>query len=156
MSRRKHRVERKIEPDPLYNNLQVAKFINYVMRKGKKELARKIVYQAFEKIKEKLKKDPIEVFEKAVKNATPELEVRPRRIGGATYQVPKVVPPERGRYLAMRWILEAARSKKGKPMKEKLAEEIIAAFNNTGAAVKKKEEVHKMAEANKAFAHFAF
>ncbi len=154
--RRKKKVNRPISPDPVYNSLMVAKFINHTMRKGKKEIARKIVYGAFEKIKEKTKKDPLEIFEKALENVGPLLEVRARRIGGATYQVPVEVKGERRISLAMRWILEAARSKKGKPMKEKLAEELILAANNQGTAVKKKETVHKMAEANRAFAHFAF
>ncbi len=146
---------RELEPDPIYNSALVTKLINYVMRKGKKSIARKIVYKAFEIIKEKTKKDPVEVFEKALKNAGPILEVRPKRIGGATYQVPMEVKPHRRIALALRWIIEAAKTKKGKPMYQKLAEEIISAANNEGAAVKKKENVHKMAEANKAFAHFA-
>lgn len=154
--RTKKRVQRQILPDPVYNNLMVSKFINYVMRKGKKEIARKIVYQAFDIVKEKTQKDPLEVFQKAVENVRPLLEVRPRRIGGATYQVPREVPLERGLFLAMNWILDAARKKKGKPMREKLAEELILAYQNTGSAVKKKEDTHKMAEANKAFAHFAW
>lgn len=154
--RRKKRVKREISPDSVYNNVLVSKFINYVMRKGKKDLARKIVYQAFEIVKEKTKKDPLEIFQKALENVRPLLEVRPRRIGGATYQVPKEVPLERGLFLAATWILEAARSKRGKPMREKLAEELILAYQNTGAAIKKKEDTHKMAEANRAFAHFAW
>jgi small subunit ribosomal protein S7 len=125
------------------------------MRKGKKELARKIVYQAFEIIKEQTKKDPLEVFEKAIKNVGPLLEVRARRIGGATYQVPVEVKEERRQSLAMRWIIEAARAQKGKPMKEKLAQELIEASENRGAAIRKRDETHRMAEANKAFAHFA-
>jgi small subunit ribosomal protein S7 len=152
--RRKKKVKRTILPDPLYNNILVSKFINHVMKRGKKEKARKIVYQAFEIIKEKTKKEPLEVFQKALENVRPLVEVTPRRIGGATYQVPKEVPIERGQFLAMKWILEAARSKKGRPMREKLAEELINASQNIGAAVKKKEDTHKMAEANKAFAHF--
>jgi small subunit ribosomal protein S7 len=154
--RKKKIVKRKILPDPLYNNVKVAKFINHVMREGKKTIARKIVYGAFDIIKEKTKKEPLEVFEQALKNAAPLLEVRPRRIGGATYQIPIEVKGDRRITLAMRWIIEAARSKKGKSMKEKLAEELIAASQNTGAAVKKKEDTHKMAEANRAFAHFAW
>lgn len=148
--------KREILPDPLYNNVKVAKLINYVMRRGKKEKARKIVYGAFEIVKEKTKKDPIEIFNLAIKNVGPLLEVRPRRIGGATYQVPMEVKPERRLSLAMRWIIEAAKSKKGRPMKEKLAEELIEASKGRGAAVRKKEQVHRMAEANKAFAHFAW
>jgi small subunit ribosomal protein S7 len=148
--------KREILPDPLYNNVKVAKLINYVMRRGKKEKARKIVYGAFEIVKEKTKKNPMEIFNLAIKNVGPLLEVRPRRIGGATYQVPMEVKPERRLSLAMRWIVEAAKSKKGKPMREKLAEELIEASQGKGSAVRKKENVHKMAEANKAFAHFAW
>lgn len=154
--RRKKKVQRPISPDPLYQSVVVAKFINHVMRKGKKILARNIVYQAFEKIKKETKKDPLEIFNLALKNVAPEMEVRPRRIGGATYQVPFEVKGDRKMSLAMRWIIEAARSKKGRPMKEKLAEELILAAQGKGDAVKKKEEVHKLAEANKAFAHLAW
>jgi len=142
--------------DLVYNNTLVAKFINQIMRKGKKTIARKIVYGAFDIIKEKSKKDPVEVFEKALENAGPLLEVRPKRVGGATYQVPMEVKGNRRIVLAMRWIIKAARSKKGKPMKEKLADELMSAANNTGWAVKKKEDTHRMAEANRAFAHFAW
>lgn len=156
MARRKKAVKRKINPDPLYNSELVSKFINYVMQEGKKTKARKIVYGAFEIIKEKLKTDPLVVLEKAIENAGPLLEVRARRIGGATYQVPFPVGPERKICLALKWMIEGARRKKGKEMKEKLAEEIMAAFHNQGFAVKKKEDTHKMAEANKAFAHFAW
>ena len=143
-------------PDAVYKNLQVSKFINQIMRRGKKTIARKIVYKAFDAIKEKTKKDPLEVFEKALENAAPLLEVKSRRVGGATYQVPIEVRGERKIALAMRWIIKAAKSKKGKPMKEKLAEELMAAANNEGAAIKKKEDTHRMAEANRAFAHFAW
>ena len=153
---RKKKAKREISPDAIYNNVTVAKFINHVMREGKKETAKKIVYGSFEILKEKTKKEPLEVFEKSLINVKPLLEVRPKRIGGATYQVPRPVPPERGLTLSMRWILEAARSKKGKPMKEKLAEELIEAAENRGVAVKKKEDTHRMAEANRAFAHFAW
>jgi small subunit ribosomal protein S7 len=147
--------KRKILPDPKYKSEKIAKFINYVMREGKKTKAQKIVYQAFERIKEKLKKDPIEVFEKAIENSSPLVEVRPRRIGGANYQIPFPVPEHRRFFLASNWIIEAARNKKGKPMFEKLAEELINAYQNQGEAVKKKEDVHRMAEASKAFAHLA-
>lgn len=146
---------RELPPDPKYGSALVTKLINYVMRKGKKSLARRIVYEAFEIVKERLKKDPLEVFEEAIKNVGPLLEVRPKRIGGATYQVPMEVKEHRRIALALRWIVEAARSKKGKPMEEKLAQELIDAYHNTGTAVKKKETMHKMAEANKAFAHYA-
>lgn len=154
--RRKKKAKIIILPDSVYNNLVLAKFINQVMRKGKKELARKIVYRALDIVKEKTKKEPLEVFEQALKNVTPFLEVRPKRIGGATYQVPRQVPAERALTLAIRWLIYVAKSKKGKPMREKLAEELINAANNTGAAVKKKEDTHRMAEANRAFAHFAW
>lgn len=154
--RRKKGEKRIILPDPVYNNVTVAKFINQVMRRGKKTIARKIVYKSLEIIKEKTKKDPLEVFEQALKNAAPLLEVKPKRIGGATYQVPREVKRERRLTLAMRWIIQAAKLKKGKTMKEKLAEELIEAANNRGFAVKKKEDTHRMAEANRAFAHFAW
>ena len=156
MSRRKKTQKRETMPDAVYKNLQVSKFINQIMRRGKKTIARKIVYKAFDAIKEKTKKDPLEVFEKALENAAPLLEVKSRRVGGATYQVPIEVRGERKIALAMRWIIKAAKSKKGKPMKEKLAEELMAAANNEGAAIKKKEDTHRMAEANRAFAHFAW
>jgi small subunit ribosomal protein S7 len=125
------------------------------MRDGKKSIAERIVYDAFDKVKELSKKDPLAVFEAAVKNASPSLEVVSRRIGGANYQVPHEVRPERRFMLAIRWIIEAARSRKGKPMADKLADELIAASNNEGAAIKKKLDMHRMAEANRAFAHFA-
>ena len=145
-----------IKPDPLYNDIDVAKFINQVMRKGKKTIARKIVYGAFEIIKEKTKKDPLEIFGTALKNASPLLEVKSKRIGGATYQVPIEVRGDRKLTLSMRWIINGAKQKKGKPMKEKLAAELMDAANNTGWAVKKKSDTHRMAEANRAFAHFAW
>jgi len=145
-----------ILPDPVYNNLVVAKFINQIMRKGKKTIARKIVYSAFDIIKEKTKKDPIEVFENALRNTSPMLEVKSKRVGGATYQVPIEVKGERKMTLSMRWIITGAKSKKGKPMREKLAVELMDAANNTGWAIKKKTDTHRMAEANRAFAHFAW
>ena len=144
-----------IAPDPVYNNIIVARFINQIMRRGKKTIARKIVYSAFDIIKEKTKKDPLEVFEAALRNAAPTLEVKPKRVGGATYQVPVEVKGERKMALAMRWIILGAKSRKGKPMREKLAAELIDANNNAGWAVKKKTDTHRMAEANRAFAHFA-
>lgn len=156
MARQRKKKKHIIPPDPIYNNVTVAKFINQVMRRGKKTIARKIIYQAFDIIKEKTKKDPLEIFEQALANAAPLLEVKPKRIGGATYQVPREVKRERRLTLAMRWIIRAAKTSKGKAMKEKLAEELIAAANNTGWAVKKKEDTHRMAEANRAFAHFAW
>lgn len=137
--------------------MKVEKFINHVMKEGKKNTARKIVYGSFDVIKEKLKtEDPLEVFELALKNAGPIVEIRSRRVGGANYLVPREVRTERRLALAMRWILEAARSKKGTPMHMKLADELIAASKNEGEAIKKRDNTHKMAEANKAFAHFAW
>ena len=156
MARQKKIKRRELLPDLVYDNVSVAKFINYIMRKGKKTIARKIVYGAFNIIKEKTKKEPLEVFEQAIKNTSPVLEVKPRRVGGATYQIPVEVRGGRKLALAMRWIIQAAKSKKGRPMKEKLAEEIMSAAGGTGWAIKKKEDTHKMAEANRAFAHFSW
>ncbi|MEK7574876.1 MAG: 30S ribosomal protein S7 [Patescibacteria group bacterium] len=155
--RRKHKNKHTVSEDSRYNSLKVAKLVNYVMEAGKKNVARKIVYGAFDLIKEKEKtENPVEVFDTALKNTGPVMEVRSRRVGGANYQVPVEVRPERRLALSMRWIIEAANSKKGKPMHEKLAEELIAASKNEGEAVKKRENTHKMAESNKAFAHFAW
>ena len=145
----------KISPDRVYQDVQVAQFINKVMKKGKKTIAQKIVYGAFDVVKNKTQKEPLEVFKKAIENVSPLLEVKAKRIGGATYQVPMEVRAERKFALATRWILDAARSKKGKAMQEKLSEELLAAANNEGSAIKKKNDTHRMAEANKAFAHFA-
>jgi small subunit ribosomal protein S7 len=146
-----------VKPDQKYDSLKVAKFINHMMERGKKTVATGIVYDAFEIIKEKEKvENPLEVFDMALKNAAPNVEVRSRRVGGANYQVPREVRPERRLYLGMTWIKEAASAGKGRPMAERLAEEIIMASKNEGAAVTKKENTHKMAEANKAFAHFAW
>ena len=154
--RRKRKFTREIIPDVKYSNVAIAKFINYVMRKGKKSTAQKVVYRAFDTIEKKYQQDPLAVFDLAMKNASPQMEVRPRRIGGATYQVPREVRPGRKMALTYRWIIAAARSKKGKPMHEKLAEELLAASKNEGAAIKKRMDMHRMAEANKAFAHFAW
>ena len=145
----------KIAPDGVYNDVMVSQFINKVMKDGKKTIAQKIVYGAFEIIKEKTKKEPLEIFKLAIENASPLLEVKPKRIGGATYQVPMEVRGERKLALATKWILDGARAKKGKPMAEKLAQELIDVSMNQGSAMKKKADVHRMAEANKAFAHFA-
>lgn len=143
--------------DAKYDSVRVSRLINYVMNDGKKALAEKIVYSAMEKIKEITgNPDPLEVVDMALKNAGPQVEVRSRRIGGANYQVPREVRPERKMTLAIRWMVEAARSKKGKKMHESLADELIAAYKNEGSAVKKRDDTHKMAEANKAFAHFAW
>ena len=145
----------KVAPDRIYNDLEVAKFVNKVMSDGKKSTAQKIVYSAFDIIKTQTKKEPLEVFKLAIENASPVVEVKPKRIGGATYQVPMEVRGERRLALAFRWIIDGARNKKGKPMAEKLAAELIDATNNQGNALKKKNDMHRMAEANKAFAHFA-
>ncbi len=155
MSRKKI-AKRNIEPDSIYNSVTVAKLVNKIMERGKKITARKIVYGSLDIIKEKTKKEPIEIFELALKNAGPLLEVKSKRVGGATYQVPREVKGDRKLTLAMRWIVEASKARKGKPMKEKLAMELIDAANNTGVAIKKKENTHRMAEANRAFAHFAW
>ena len=141
----------------MYNSEKLEKFINYIMWSGKKETARKVMYAAFDVIKEKTgNPNPLEVFDLALRNAGPMTEVRSKRIGGANYQVPREVRAERRLALAMRWIRDAARGGKGRPMHLKLADEIIAASNNEGSAIKKKEDTHRMAEANKAFAHFAW
>ena len=146
-----------VDPDIMYNSQKLGKFINNIMLDGKKETARKAVYKAFDIIKEKTgNPNPLEVFDTAIKNAGPLVEVRSRRIGGANYQVPREVRPERRLALAMRWIIDAARSKKGAPIHEKLAEELILASKNEGTAIKKRDDTHKMAESNKAFAHFAW
>ncbi len=145
------------KPDIKFESDKVAKFINYVMERGKKNTANKIVYGAFDVVKEKMNvENPLEVFEAALRNAAPLMEVRSRRVGGANYQVPREVRRERQNFLSMKWIIEAARAKKGQPMHIKLADEIISASKNEGEAVKKRENTHKMAEANKAFAHFAW
>lgn len=146
----------KTSPDIRYSSIEVAKFINYVMHSGKKNIARKVVYDVFDDIKTIDKKDPLEVFSEAIKNTGPHMEVRSRRIGGATYQVPREVREERRLALAMRWIISAARNKKGSKMKKRLREELILASQNEGEAIKKKENTHKMAESNRAFAHFSW
>lgn len=148
-------VQRHIIPDVKYGDATIAAFINHVMSRGKKTVARKLVYGAFDILEKELKKNPVEVLHTAIENVAPLLEVRSKRVGGATYQVPVEVSGGRRLGLAMRWILGAARSKKGKPMREKLAEELMLAFRKEGAAVKKREDTHRMAEANRAFAHFA-
>jgi len=145
----------KVLPDSVYNEVAVAQLINKVMQQGKKTTAQKIVYGAFDIIKEKTKKEPLEVFKLAVENASPALEVKPKRIGGATYQVPMEVRQERKMFLALKWIIDGARAGKGKAMQEKLSQEIMSVANNEGAAMKRKNDMHRMAEANKAFAHFA-
>ncbi|MGQ9780469.1 MAG: 30S ribosomal protein S7 [Bacillota bacterium] len=154
MPRRGSVPRREVPPDPIYNNPLVTKFINKIMYSGKRSLAERIFYTALERIKEKSGKDPMEVFQQALKNVMPVLEVRPRRVGGATYQVPIEVRPERRVSLAMRWIVTSARERGERTMIEKLAAELLDASQGIGAAVKKKEDTHKMAEANKAFAHY--
>lgn len=152
---RKGRVERReVPPDPKYNDVLLQKFINCVMRKGKKSVAEKIVYGALDIIKDRTKDDPLKIFKQAVENVKPVLETRPRRVGGATYQVPIEVRPERRTSLAIRWIIQYARERNERTMKERLAAELLDAFHNRGAAIKKKEDTHRMAEANKAFAHY--
>lgn len=145
-----------VKPDYKYSSFTVEKFINYIMQSGKKSTARKIVYSSLDEVAKITKKDPLQVFEEAIKNATPLLEVRSRRVGGANYQVPREVAPNRGLALAMRWMITAVKAKKGKPTHKKLSEEIILAAKNEGTAIKKRQDTHKMAEANKAFAHFAW
>jgi small subunit ribosomal protein S7 len=144
-----------VRADVKYNSVKVAKFINYIMERGKKTVAAGIVYDSFDIIQDKMKADPKAVFEQAIRNVCPILEVKGRRIGGANYQVPMEVQEPRKTSLGMKWIIDAARAKKGRPMAIKLAEEFMDAYNKLGAAIKKREDVHKMAEANKAFAHFA-
>lgn len=152
--RGKRAVKRLIDPDPKYNSAAIAKFINLIMQRGKKTVAQKIVYGAFEYLRAK-EQDPIVVFEAAVKNAAPSVEVKSRRIGGSNYQVPIEVRGDRRMALAYRWIIGGAANRKGKPMRERLAMELLDASNNTGEAIKKKLDVQRMAEANRAFAHFA-
>lgn len=152
---RRGRVRKRVpQPDVRYRSVKVARLINKVMWDGKKSKAEKIVYRAFALVEEREGRPPLEVFERALQNTTPLLEVRPRRIGGATYQVPMEVPPERGFSLATRWLVHTARSREGKPMYERLADEFIAASRGEGATVKKRNDTHRMAEANRAFVHY--
>ena len=154
MPRRGFVPKREVLPDPLYNSTLVTKLVNNIMLDGKKGVAQKIVYDAFETIKEKTGKDPLEVFQQAMENVMPVLEIKARRVGGATYQVPMEVRPERRQTLGLRWLTQYSRNRSEKTMKDRLAGEIMDAVNNLGNAVKKREDTHKMAEANKAFAHF--
>ena len=154
MSRRKAAPKRKILPDPKFGNLKVAKFMNQIMTDGKKSVAEKIIYGAFDEIAKKSDKEPVEVFEKALEEVGPMVEVKARRVGGATYQVPVEVKAKRAQALALRWIMDATRKRKNKTMAEKLYAEILDASQNKGSAIKKREDTHKMAESNKAFAHF--
>lgn len=153
--RKKRKYKKFYQPDIEYNNLAVGRFINYLMEKGEKSVAEKLMYKTFDNIKKETKQEPLGVFEKALENASPLIEVVSKRVGGANYQVPREVRLERKFFLACHWIIDAARGGKGKPMAEKLATEIISASKNEGAAIKKKQNIHRMAEANRAFAHFA-
>lgn len=155
MGRRKRVYTRNFEPDSKYNNVQVGRFVNYIMKDGKKTVASKIVYKAFDIIQEKTKQNPVEVFEAAINKVAPILEIKSKRVGGATYQVPMEVRGDRRMLLAFRWTLTAAKARKGRPMAEKLAAEILDIQSGTGAAIKKRDDVQKMAESNRAFAHFA-
>ncbi len=154
--RRATKIRKHAIPDYQYQDPLVGKFINYIMRQGKKSVAQKVVYTSFDIIKEKTKSNPLQLFERAIRNVSPALEVRSKRVGGANYQVPQPVRQERKIQLTFRWIIKAANAKKGKPMSEKLADEFILASNNEGAAIKKKIDTHRMAEANRAFAHFSW
>ncbi len=154
MPRKGHVPKREILPDPVYNDVKVAKLINVVMLDGKKGLAQRIVYGAFDLVKEKTSEEGIEVFNKALENVMPVLEVKARRVGGSNYQVPIEVRPERRQTLALRWIVNGARNRGERTMKERLAAELMDAVNGSGSAYKKKEEMHRMAEANRAFAHY--
>ena len=154
MPRRARVTKREISPDPQYQSVTVARVINKVMTRGKKSLAQRIVYDALEMVEGRLKRDPVDILEEAIKNATPLLEVKSRRVGGATYQVPVEVRPDRGLSLAMRWLVRAARARAGKSMAEKLALEILDAVQRQGVTIKKREDTHRMAEANRAFAHY--
>ena len=156
MSRKGRVAKRDVLPDPVYNSKTISKLINNIMLDGKRGVAQKIVYGAFERVAEKSEKNALEVFEEAMNNVMPVLEVKARRIGGSNYQVPIEVRPERRQTLALRWLTSYSRARGEKTMEERLANEILDAANNTGASVKKKEDMHKMAEANKAFAHYRF
>lgn len=154
MPRRGKITKRETPPDPRYGSVTVQQFINKVMQRGKKSVAEKIVYSAMDLAANRLKRTPMEVFDQALRNASPAIEVKPKRVGGATYQVPVEVKANRRNTLAMRWILLSARNRSGKPMHERLASELMDAFNNTGTTIKRKEDMHRMAEANRAFAHY--
>ncbi|MFQ5401467.1 MAG: 30S ribosomal protein S7 [Anaerolineae bacterium] len=156
MPRRYRPEKRAVEPDLRYGNVRVAMFLNRLMKKGKKSTARRILYDSFELVEARAKRPAIEVFEQALNNVMPRVEVKPRRVGGATYQVPIPVDPHRQISLAMRWLLQAARTRGGRSMSEKLAAEFMDAANNQGAAVKRRDDTHRMAEANRAFSHFRF
>ncbi len=154
MSRRRRAVPRVIPPDSRYQSTELARFINRLMQRGKKTVAQRVVYTALELVREESRREPMEVFDLAMKNVTPMVEVKPRRIGGATYQVPQELRTNRGEALAMRWIIRAARARKGIPMRRGLASEFMEASRGEGSAVRRKEELHRMAEANRAFVHY--
>ena len=154
MSRRRRAERREVPPDPKYNNLELARFINRVMQCGKKTTAQRIAYEAFNIIREQSSLDPLEVFQQAMRNATPLVEVKPKRVGGATYQIPTELRRGRSEALAMRWLINGARSRKGMPMRSGLAQELMDASRGEGSAVRRKEELHRMAEANRAFVHY--
>ena len=154
MARRRRPERRIIPPDPIYNNVELSRFINCVMQRGKKSTAQRIIYNAFDLIREQSNREPLEVFQQAMRNATPAVEVRPKRVGGATYQVPTELRPQRSEALAIRWIIRGARSRKGVPMRRGLADELMDASRGEGTAVRRKEELHRMAEANRAFVHY--
>ena len=154
MARRREAVKRKILPDSKFNDLLVARFINSLLKQGKKSIAEGIFYGALDSVGEKTKEDPIKVFKKAIDNVSPHLEVKSRRVGGATYQVPVEVKENRRIALSVRWVIQNAKARSGRSMAEKLTGEIVDAYNNAGGSIKKKEDVHRMAEANKAFAHY--
>ena len=156
MPRRQRITKRTILPDPIYGNTGVAKFVNCMMLNGKKSIAERIVYDAFEKIRRSSRREPLDVFETAMRNVTPVLEVKPKRVGGATYQVPVEIRHDRRAALARRWIIRYARGRNGKSMADKLAAELMDAANGVGASIKRKEDTHKMAESNKAFSHFRY
>ena len=156
MPRRARVQKRTILPDPIYGNVQLAKFINCLMIEGKKSTSQKIVYGAFEKIRHSQRREPLDVFEQAMRNVTPVLEVKPKRVGGATYQVPIEIRQDRRQALARRWIIKFARARSGRSMGDRLAAELMDASNGMGASIKRKEDTHKMAESNKAFSHFRY
>ena len=154
MARRRRAERRKITPDPKFNSVELSRFINKIMLNGKKSVAQRIVYDALDRVEQESRQRSLEVFEQAVRNATPSVEVRSRRVGGATYQVPTEVRPERRMALAIRWLISGARARGGRPMAERLSQELLEASRNQGSAVKRREDLHRMAEANRAFAHY--
>jgi len=154
VARRRRAVPRELQPDPKYGSVELTRFTNKVMMRGKKMVAQKIVYNALEQIQQTTGQFPLEIFQQAMRNTTPAIQVKPRRVGGATYQVPVEVTSQRGGMLAMRWLILAARARKGRPMKDRLAQELTEAARGQGAAVKRREDLHRMAEANRAFVHY--